>query len=58
MDNSEDLTQKLARLLRQSRVLRQQSDLIAEAAAGIQAEIEALRAEASAKGLALGEDAE
>ena len=52
-----ELAQKLANLLRQREVLRQQSELIAEAFARIGDEIELLRAQASAAGVVLESDA-
>jgi hypothetical protein len=52
------MAQRLAHLLRQREVLREQSELIAEALAGIADQIELLRAEASAAGLMLSENAE
>ncbi len=50
--------EKLAHLLRQREVLRQQSDLIADAFARIGDEIELLRAQARAAGIVLEHDAE
>jgi type II secretory pathway component PulK len=54
----QDMAQKLAHLLRQREVLREQAQLIAEALAGIGDQIELLRAEARASGVVLGENAE
>jgi hypothetical protein len=53
-----DMAQELALLLRQREVLRQQSELIAEALARIEAEIELLRAQARTVGLVLEQDVE
>jgi hypothetical protein len=58
MDGREEMTERLAQLLRQSEVLRQQSELLAQTAAQIQAEIAALRARARADGMVLREPAE
>ena len=58
MDDSEEVAQKLSQLLRQREVLRQQSELIAEAYASVGDEIELLRAQARAAGLKLEQDAE
>ncbi len=58
MEDGEEMAQKLSRLLRQREVLRQQSELIAEAYAGVGDEIELLRAQAKAAGLELEQDAE
>jgi hypothetical protein len=58
MRDSLDMAQRLAQLLRQRNVLREQAELIAEAIAGIGDQIELLRAEASAAGVVLGENAE
>jgi hypothetical protein len=52
------MAQELALLLRQREVLRQQSELIAEALARIEAEIELLRAQARTVGLVLEQDVE
>lgn len=53
-----EMAQKLALLLRQREVLRQQSILIAEALARIGDEIELLRAQARTAGVVLKQDAE
>ncbi len=53
-----ELAQRLANLLRQREVLRQQSELIAEAFARIGDEIELLRSQARAEGVVLEQDAE
>ena len=58
MEDTEEMAQKLSYLKRQREVLRQQSDLIAEAYAGIADEIELLRAQARAAGVELEQDAE
>jgi len=58
MEDNEEMAQKLSHLLRQREVLRQQSELIAEAYAGVGDEIELLRAQARAAGLELEKDAE
>jgi hypothetical protein len=58
MDDGLELAQKLAHLLRQRKVLREQSELIAEAFARVGDEIELLRAQARAAGVVLTEDAE
>jgi hypothetical protein len=58
MDDGGEMAEKLAQLLRQRQVLRDQSQLIAEALAGIGDEIELLKAEARAGGVGLGENAE
>ncbi len=58
MEASEEMAQKLSQLLRQREVLRQQSELIAEAYASVGDEIELLRAQARAAGLELEQDAE
>jgi prefoldin subunit 5 len=55
MDENRQMTEKLARLLRQSEILRQQSELLAQTSAEIQAEIKALRAKARAGGIVPGE---
>jgi hypothetical protein len=52
------MAQKLSHLLRQRRVLREQSVLIAEALARIGDEIELLRAQARTAGVVLEQDAE
>lgn len=57
MEDSGEIAQKLANLLRQREVLREQADLIAEAFARTGDEIELLRAQARAAGLLQGEDA-
>jgi hypothetical protein len=54
----QDMAPKLAHLLRQREVLQEQARLIAEALDGIGDQIELLRAEASASGVVLGENAE
>lgn len=58
MRDGSELAQRMDQLLRQREVLREQSELIAEAIAGIGDLIELLRAEASAAGVVLGENAE
>ena len=58
MRDSQEMAQRLAQLLRQREVLREQADLIAQAIAGIGDQIELLRAEASASGVALSDDSE
>ncbi len=58
MEDGEEMAQKLLHLLRQREVLRQQSELIAEAYAGVGDEIELLRAQARAAGVELEQDAE
>ena len=58
MEDGDEMAQKLSHLLRQREVLRQQSDLIAEAYAGVGDEIELLRAQARAAGVELEQDAE
>jgi uncharacterized membrane protein len=58
MDPGGEMAEKLAQLLRQRQVLRDQSQLIAEALAGIGDQIELLKAEARAGGVVLGENAE
>jgi hypothetical protein len=57
MEDSGEIAQKLAHLLRQREVLREQAELIAEAFARLGDEIELLRAQARAAGLLQGEDA-
>jgi hypothetical protein len=57
-EESREMGEKLAHLLRQREVLRQQSDLIADAFARIGDEIELLRAQARAAGIVLEHDAE
>jgi lipase chaperone LimK len=54
----QDMAQRLAQLLRQREVLREQVQLIAEALAGIGDQIELLRAEARASGVVPGENTE
>ena len=54
----DEMVNKLARLLRQREVLRQQSVLIADALAIVGDEIELLRAQATAAGVVLEQDAE
>jgi hypothetical protein len=56
--NDDEMVKKLARLLRQREVLRQQSVLIADALAIVGDEIELLRAQATAAGVVLEQDAE
>jgi len=58
MEDDREMPQQLARLLRQREVLRQQSELIAEAFARIGDEIELLRARARTAGVALEQDVE
>ena len=58
MDDRGEMPQKLTQLLRQRQVLREQSQLIAEALAGIGDQIELLKAEARAGGVMLGDNAE
>jgi hypothetical protein len=58
MRDSREMAERLAQLLRQRDVLREQAELIAEAIAGIGDQIELVRAEASAAGVVLGENAE
>ena len=58
MDKGGDMAQQLTLLLRQREVLRQQSELIAQAFARIGDEIELLRAQAGAAGVVLEQDAE
>lgn len=53
-----ELAEKLANLLRQREVLRQQTELIAEALARVGDEIELLRAQARTAGVVLEQDAE
>jgi hypothetical protein len=52
------LGQRMDQLLRQREVLREQAELIAEALADLGDQIELLRAEASAAGVVLGDNAE
>jgi hypothetical protein len=58
MEEDRVMAQQLALLLRQREVLRQQSELIAEALARVGDEIELLRARARAAGVVLEQDAE
>ena len=58
MEEDREMAQQLALLLRQREVLRQQSELIAEAFARIGDEIELLRARAKVAGVVLEQDAE
>jgi hypothetical protein len=58
MEDDREMPQQLARLLRQREVLRQQSELIAEALARIEGEIELLRARARTAGVVLEQDVE
>jgi hypothetical protein len=53
-----EIAQRLAQLLRQREVLKEQAELIGGALAGIRDQIELLRAEASAAGVVLTENAE
>jgi hypothetical protein len=58
MGDSGEIAQRLAQLLRQGEVLREQSELIAEALAGVADQIQLVRAEARAGGVVLGENVE
>ena len=58
MEEGREMTQQLALLLRQREVLRQQSELILDAIARIEGEIELLRAQARAAGVVLELDVE
>jgi hypothetical protein len=58
MEEDREMAKHLALLLRQREVLRQQSELIAEALARIEGEIELLRAQARAAGVVQEGDAE
>jgi hypothetical protein len=58
MNDRGEMAQRLAQLLRQREVLREQAYLIAEAIAGIGDRIELLRGEASASGVVLSDNAE
>ena len=58
MEDDREMAQQLALLLRQREVLRQQSELIAEALARIGDEIELLRARARTAGVVLEQDVE
>ena len=58
MHDRQEIAQRLAQLLRQREVLKEQAELIGEALAGIGDQIELLRAEASVAGVILGENAE
>jgi hypothetical protein len=57
-EDSREMAEKLANLLRQREVLRQQSKLIDEASARVTDEIEILRAQARLGGVDLGDPAE
>jgi hypothetical protein len=57
-DKGREMAEQLTLLLRQREVLRQQSELIAEAFARIGDEIELLRAQARVAGVVLEQDAE
>lgn len=54
----QEIAQRLAQLLRQREVLKEQAELIGEALAGIGDQIELVRAAASAAGVELDEIAE
>ena len=58
MEEDREMAKQLALLLRQRDVLRQQSELIAEALARIGDEIELLRAQARTAGVMLEQDVE
>jgi hypothetical protein len=58
MEEDREMAKHLALLLRQRDVLRQQSELIAEALARIGDEIQLLRARAKVAGVVLEQDAE
>ena len=58
MPDRQEMAQRLAQLLRQREVLREQAELIGGALAGIGDQIELLRAEASVAGVELDESAE
>jgi hypothetical protein len=58
MEEGQKMAQQLTLLLRQREVLRQQSELIAEAFARVGDEIELLRAQARTAGVVLELDAE
>jgi hypothetical protein len=58
MEEDREMAKHLALLLRQREVLRQQSELIAEALARIGDEIQLLRARAKVAGVVLEQDAE
>jgi hypothetical protein len=58
MEEDREMAQHLALLLRQRDVLRQQSELIAEALARIGDEIQLLRARAKVAGVVLEQDAD
>ena len=58
MEEDREMAKQLALLLRQRDVLRQQSELIAEAFARIGDEIKLLRAQARTAGVVLEQDAE
>ncbi len=56
--DGQEIAQRLAQLLRQREVLKEQAELIGEALAGIGDQIELLRAEARVAGVVLGENTE
>ena len=58
MNDGREMAERLAQLLRQREVLKEQAELIGEALAGIGDQIELLRAEASIAGVVLGDNAE
>jgi hypothetical protein len=58
LEEDREMAQELALLLRQREVLRQQTELIADALARIEGEIELLRAQARKAGMVLEQDAE
>jgi hypothetical protein len=58
MEEGRKMVRELALLLRQREVLRQQTELIAEALARVGDEIELLRAQARTAGVVLEQDAE
>ena len=57
MEDSGEIAQKLAHLLRQREVLQEQAELIAEALTRLRDEIDLLRVQARGAGLLQGEDA-
>ena len=57
-EDTRELAEKLAHLIRQGQVLRQQSELIQEASARVRDEIELLKARAKAAGVDLGDQSE
>jgi hypothetical protein len=57
-EDGDEMVRKLAHLVRQREVLRQQSVLIADALAIVGDEIELLRAQATTAGVVLKQDAE